>query len=131
MADINTPTADRPYTGPDRLSALPPELRERIARLLVRPGPERYLDKTDLQAAKLSCRAMHAVMKPWLFHDMGVSMRLKHDFSSINLWKWAEPAVIDLIQREPTIRPLIKSVQVRIEPFPVKPTWSDEEFADL
>ncbi|KAK5700009.1 hypothetical protein LTR97_006143 [Elasticomyces elasticus] len=118
-----------PYAGPDMLSPLPTELHDHILEFLVPDGDERYVNKQDIQAVHLSCHAMGAAAKPWLFRHIGVTIRLDGGLPVQNA-QWEPPRLLRLLEATPWIGELVKSLQLRVEPFPTK-EWTDAEFDDF
>ncbi|KAK5716650.1 hypothetical protein LTR15_009542 [Elasticomyces elasticus] len=118
-----------PYAGPDMLSPLPTELHDHILEFLVPDGDERYVNKQDIQAVHLTCHAMSAAAKPWLFRHIGVTIRLDGGPPVQNA-QWEPPRLLRLLEATPWIGELVKSLQLRVEPFPTK-EWTDDEFDDF
>ncbi|KAK3619686.1 hypothetical protein LTR22_025895 [Elasticomyces elasticus] len=118
-----------PYAGPDMLSPLPTELHDRILEFLIPDGDGRYVSKHDIQAMHLTCQIMSAAAKPWLFRHMGVTIRLDGGLPVQNA-QWEAPRVLRVLDAAPWMGELVKSLQLRIEPFPTK-EWTDEEFDDF
>ncbi|KAK3616109.1 hypothetical protein LTR56_026177 [Elasticomyces elasticus] len=118
-----------PYAGPDMLSPLPTELHDGILEFLVPDGDERYVNKHDIQAVHLTCHAMSAAAKPWLFRHLGVTIRLDGELP-VKHAQWEAPRLLRLLEAAPWIGELVKSLQLRVEPFPTK-EWIDDEFDDF
>ncbi|KAK5685916.1 hypothetical protein LTS10_002029 [Elasticomyces elasticus] len=118
-----------PYAGPDMLSPLPTELHDRILEFLGPDGDERYVNKQDIQAVHLTCHAMSAAAKPWLFRHIGVTIRLDGELP-VQHAQWEAPRLLRLLEAAPWIGELARSLQLRIEPFPTK-EWTDDEFDDF
>ncbi|TKA67884.1 hypothetical protein B0A55_09705 [Friedmanniomyces simplex] len=141
MAGIDDESSDAfYYDGPDRFFTLSTELLDRIVGFLFAPGDQRDLNKTDLQAVNLSCKKVQAAATPRLFEHLGVSIRLMGDLPPVvsnphpdNLPEkpqWAVRQVLQTLREAPMMKPLVKSLQLRIEPFPVK-DWNDQQFDAL
>ncbi|KAK4960371.1 hypothetical protein LTR10_003266 [Elasticomyces elasticus] len=104
-----------PYAGPDMLSPLPTELHDHILEFLVPDGDERYVNKQDIQAVHLTCHAMSAAAKPWLFRHIGVTIRLDGGLPVQNA-QWEPPRLLRLLEATPWIGELVKSLQLRQGP---------------
>ncbi|KAK4889914.1 hypothetical protein LTR27_011337 [Elasticomyces elasticus] len=118
-----------PYAGPDMLSPLPTELHDRILEFLVRDGDEQYVNKQDIQAVHSTCHAISAAAKPWLFRHIAVTIRLDGELP-VQHAQWEAPRLLRLLEAAPWIGELVKSLQLRIEPFPTR-EWTDAEFDDF
>ncbi|KAK4960372.1 hypothetical protein LTR10_003267 [Elasticomyces elasticus] len=118
-----------PMPQQPRLDRLSQEVHNNILTHLSPPEDERYHNKKDLQIYNLICKATSVAVKPSLFQHMSVTIRL-NDVLPLDQADWTEPALVGVLQVSPWIAEHVKSLRLRIEPFPFQ-AWDDEEFAAL
>ena len=100
------PPLEKSYTGEEKLSKLPPELRLRIITHLQAPDDERWDDKTDLQALHLvGNKALSEVVRLQLFRFMTLRYSYDYDRKSNQCRK---PRLMQLMEQYPNMRDLLK-----------------------
>ncbi|KAK5700010.1 hypothetical protein LTR97_006144 [Elasticomyces elasticus] len=119
-----SPTSQQP-----RLDAVSQEVHNIILTDLSPPEDERYHNKKDFQTYNLVCKATSVAVKPSLFQHMSVTIRL-NDVLPLDQASWTEPGLVGVLRDSPWIAEHVKSLRLRIEPFPFR-TWDEEEFAAL
>ncbi|KAK3619882.1 hypothetical protein LTR22_025809 [Elasticomyces elasticus] len=119
-----TPTPQRP-----RLDAVSQELHNIILTHLRPPEDERYHNKKDFQTYNLVCKATSVAVKSSLFQHMSVTIRL-NDVLPLDQAEWMAPGLVGVLRDSPWIAEHVKSLRLRIEPFPFR-AWDDEEFSAL
>ncbi|KAK5698400.1 hypothetical protein LTR17_023696 [Elasticomyces elasticus] len=119
-----TPTPQQP-----KLDAVSQEVHNIILTHLSPSDDERHHNKKDFQTYSLICKATSAAVKPSLFQHMSVTIRL-NDVLPLDQADWTAPGLTGVLRDSPWLAEHVKSLQLRIEPFPFR-NWDDEEFAAL
>ena len=109
---------------------LPPELLVLVVANL--HTDRAFYDKQDLKATNLTCRPLHDAATAWIFRDMVFCLEIDAMVPERpGSYTWAESRMSLLLHTRPEYAQHVRSVQLRIEPFPVRNMWEEEAFGQL
>lgn len=115
-------------------SVLPPELLLMICELLL-PQHDRSFDrKHDLVTVSRFNRTLNATANKVLVRDVTITFTLRDELPAVlQRWQpqaWEIPAVMRLLQGSGDLRSYVRSLQLRLCPFPVH-EWTTERFNSI
>jgi len=111
----------RASTAPDRLTALPPELLQIIVNSLTEQDTDHYIRNATLRKLAATSHHYYHFLLPLVYETATLAFTAEyHVPTAASLLRWQKPKLQNLLDERPEICPLIKSIHIRIEPFPVR-----------
>ncbi|KAK5126382.1 hypothetical protein LTR85_010618 [Meristemomyces frigidus] len=114
----------------DHLSTLPNELLLQIASYLT--GTDDPIENRRVVFAKISvCKTLRAIAETFLFEDIVLTINLTDELPPARApLRWADPPARLFLQQNPHLASCVKSLRLRIEPFPFE-EWTSKRCSEV